>query len=161
MAELALAIVPLGITVTSGLVKYLKAFNDYDDDRTRLVRQAERFSSTFQSLEAALNRSQLSPELSASAPQASACLKDCQTALEELDILQQKIFATTTSIVAATSPARTKDKIKDGYKKLIYPLRKPDIESLEGALDRLSTTLNLALGMLHLQDYQISINYAS
>ncbi|KAF5710925.1 hypothetical protein FMUND_9276 [Fusarium mundagurra] len=152
MAELALAIVPLGITVTSGLAKYLKAFNDHDDDRTRLVRQAERFASTFQSLEAALNRSQLSPEFSASAPQASACLKDCQKALEELDILQQKIFATTTSIAAATSPARTKDKIKDGYKKLIYPLRKSDIESLEGALYTLSTTLDLALGMLHLDD---------
>ncbi|KAG5762623.1 hypothetical protein H9Q72_009287 [Fusarium xylarioides] len=152
MAELALGILSLGITVTSGLVKYLKAFNDHDDDRTRLVRQAERLSSTFQSLEAALNRSQLDPELSASASQASGCLKDCQKALEELDILQQKIFATTTSIVAATSPARTKDKIKDGYKKLIYPLRKSDIESLEGALNRLSATLNLALGKLHIDE---------
>ncbi|KAF5562478.1 hypothetical protein FPHYL_5672 [Fusarium phyllophilum] len=152
MAELALAIIPLGITVTSGLVKYLKAFNDHDDDRTRLLRQAERFASTFQSLEAALNRSQLDPGLSASASQASGCLKDCQKALEELDILQQKIFATTTSIVAATFPARTKDKIKDGYKKLIYPLRKSHIEILEGALDRLSTMLNLALEMLHIDE---------
>jgi hypothetical protein len=150
MAELALAIIPLGITVTSSLVKYLKAVNDHDDDRTRVARQAERLSSTFQSLEAALNRSQLDPELSASASQASGCLKDCQKALEELDILQQKIFATTISIGAATTPARTKDKIKDGYKKLIYPLRKSDIESLGGALDRLSTTLNLALEMLHM-----------
>ncbi|KAG5748407.1 hypothetical protein H9Q70_008908 [Fusarium xylarioides] len=152
MAELALGILLLGITVTSGLVKYLKAFNDHDDDRTRLVRQAERLSSTFQSLEAALNRSQLDPELSASASQASGCLKDCKKSLEELDILQQKIFATTTSVVAATSPARTKDKIKDGYKKLIYPLRKSDIEILEVALDRLSTTLNLALGKLHIDE---------
>nr|RBQ89685.1 hypothetical protein FVER53263_13665 [Fusarium verticillioides] len=156
MAELALAIVPLGITVTSGLVKYLKAFNDHDDDRTRVVRQAERLSSTFQSLEAALNRSQLDPELSASASQASGCLKYCQKALEELDILQQKTFATTTSIVAATSPARTKDKIKDGYRKLIYPLRKSDIESLGGALDRLSTTLSLALEMLHIDEESLT-----
>ncbi|KAF5597211.1 hypothetical protein FPANT_4157 [Fusarium pseudoanthophilum] len=156
MAEFALAIIPLGITVTSGLVKYLKAFNDHDDDRTRLVRQGERFSSTFQSLEAALNRSQLDPELSASVSQASGCLKDCQKALEELDILQQKIFVTTTSIVAGTSPVRTKDKIKDGYRKLIYPLQKSDIESLEGALDRLSTTLNLALEMLHIDEESLT-----
>ncbi|KAF5621516.1 uncharacterized protein FTJAE_11237 [Fusarium tjaetaba] len=156
MAELALAIIPLGITVTSGLVKYLKAFNDHDDDRTRLLRQAERFASTFQSLEAALNRSQLDPELSASVSQASGCLKDCQKALEELDILQQKIFPATTSMVAATCPARTKNKIKDGYKKLIYPLRKSDIESLGGALDRLSTTLGLALEMLHIDEESLT-----
>ncbi|KAJ0153357.1 Uncharacterized protein HZ326_4229 [Fusarium oxysporum f. sp. albedinis] len=61
MAELALAIIPLGVTVTSGLVKYLKTFNDHDDDRARLVRQAERFETTFQSLRAALDRPQLKP----------------------------------------------------------------------------------------------------
>ncbi|KAM5521824.1 hypothetical protein FOXYSP1_15715 [Fusarium oxysporum f. sp. phaseoli] len=150
MAELALAIIPLGITVTSGLVNYLKTFNDHDDDHARLVRQAERFKTTFQSLGAALDRSQLNPELSISASEASACLRECQKALEELDNLQQKTFATTTSTVATTPHARTKGKIKDGYKKLLYPLRKSDIEALEGALEKLSTTLSLALGILHL-----------
>ncbi|KAI3578858.1 hypothetical protein IWW34DRAFT_833075 [Fusarium oxysporum f. sp. albedinis] len=99
MAELALAIIPLGVTVTSGLVKYLKTFNDHDDDRARL-----------------------------------------------------KTFATITSTVATTPHARTKGKIKDGYKKLLYPLRKSDIEALEGALEKLSTTLSLALGILHLDE---------
>ncbi|KAG6978265.1 hypothetical protein FocnCong_v011919 [Fusarium oxysporum f. sp. conglutinans] len=150
MAELALAIIPLGITVTSGLVKYLKTFNDHDDDHARLVRQAEPFKTTFQSLGAALDRSQLNPELSISASEASACLRECQKALEELDNLQQKTFATTTSTVATTPHARTKGKIKDGYKKLLYPLRESDIEALEGALEKLSTTLSLALGILHL-----------
>ncbi|EXK82809.1 hypothetical protein FOQG_12924 [Fusarium oxysporum f. sp. raphani 54005] len=150
MAELALAIIPLGITVTSGLVKYLKTFNDHDDDRTRVVRQAERFESTFQSLEAALKRSQLNPELFISASEACASLGECQKALEELSTLQQKIFTTTTSAALTTPHARTKDKIKDGYKKFIYPLRKSDIETLEGALNKLSITLNIALGTLHL-----------
>ncbi|KAF5550398.1 hypothetical protein FNAPI_7733 [Fusarium napiforme] len=136
MAELALGILPLGIVVTSGLVKYLKSFSDHDDNRTRL----------------------LDPELSVSASQASDCLKDCQKGLEELEILQHNIFATTNSIIAATStsPARTKDKIKDGYKKLIYPLRKSDIENLGGALDRLSTTLSLALEMLHIDEESLT-----
>lgn len=148
MAELALAIIPLGVTVTSSLVKYLKTFNDHDDDRARLVRQAERFETTFQSLRAALDRPQLNPELSISASE--ACLRECQNALEELDNLQQKTFATITSTVATTPHAHTKGKIKDGYKKLLYPLPKSDIEALEGALEKLSTTLSLALGILHL-----------
>ncbi|ENH73345.1 hypothetical protein FOC1_g10008830 [Fusarium oxysporum f. sp. cubense race 1] len=107
MAELALAIVPLGITVTSGLIKYLKTFKGHDDDRARL----------------------LSPELFISASEACGSLGDCQKALEELDTLQENIFAPTTSAVATTPHARTKGKIKDGYKKLLYPLRK-DEESL-------------------------------
>ncbi|KAF5250251.1 hypothetical protein FANTH_4528 [Fusarium anthophilum] len=152
MAELALAIIPLGITVTSGLVKYLKAFSDHDDDRSRLVRQAERFASTFQSLGAVLKRPRLNPELSVSVSEASGCLRECQKTLEELDILQQKIFATTTSAVSTIPPARTKGKFKDGCKKLMYPLRKCDIETLEGALNKLSTTLTIALGMLHLDE---------
>ncbi|EWZ81644.1 hypothetical protein FOWG_14633 [Fusarium oxysporum f. sp. lycopersici MN25] len=156
MAELALAIIPLGVTVTSGLVKYLKTFNDHDDDRARLVRQAERFETTFQSLRAALDRPQLNPELSISASEASACLRECQKALEELDNLQQKTFATITSTVATTPHARTKGKIKDGYKKLLYPLRKSDIEALEGALEKLSTTLSLALGILHLDEESLT-----
>ncbi|KAH7195409.1 hypothetical protein DER44DRAFT_814122 [Fusarium oxysporum] len=151
MAELALAVIPLGITVTSGLVKYLKTFNDHDDDLARLVRQAERFESTFQSLEGVLKRSQLNPELSISSSEASVCLRECQKALEELDTLQQKIFATTTSAAATTPHVRTKNKIKGGCKKLMYPLRRSDIEALQGALNGLSTTLTLALGMLHLK----------
>ncbi|KAL9561922.1 hypothetical protein ACKAV7_013845 [Fusarium commune] len=157
MTELALAIIPVGITVTSGLVKYLKAFNDHDDDRARLVRQAERFASTFQSLEAVLKRSQLNRELSISASEACDCLRECQKALEELDTLQQKIFTTTTSAVATTPHGRTKDKIKDGCKKIIYPLRKSDIETLQEALNKLSTTLNIALGMLHLESNPASL----
>ncbi|KAL5586686.1 hypothetical protein FOBRF1_016556 [Fusarium oxysporum] len=152
MAELALAVIPLGITVTSGLVKYLKTFNDHDDDLARLVRQAERFESTFQSLEGVLKRSQLNPELSISSSEASVCLRECQKALEELDTLQQKIFATTTSAAATTPHVRTKNKIKGRCKKLMYPLRRSDIEALQGALNGLSTTLTLALGMLHLDE---------
>ncbi|WKT51394.1 Ankyrin repeat-containing domain superfamily [Fusarium oxysporum f. sp. vasinfectum] len=152
MAELALAIIPLGIKVTSGLVKYLKAFKDHDDDRARLARQAERFASTFQSLEAALKRSQLNQDLSVSASEGCECLRECQKALQELDTLQQKIFATITSSVSTTPHARTKDKVKEGCKKLLYPLRKSDIEALEGALNKLSTALSLALGMLHLDE---------
>ncbi|KAH7205554.1 hypothetical protein BKA60DRAFT_526124 [Fusarium oxysporum] len=151
MAELALAIIPLGIKVTSGLVKYLKAFKDHDDDRARLARQAERFASTFQSLEAALKRSQLNQHLSVSASEACECLRECEKALQELDTLQQKIFATITSSVSTTPHARTKDKVKEGCKRLLYSLRKSDIEALEGALNKLSTTLSLALGMLHLK----------
>ncbi|KAF5681840.1 hypothetical protein FDENT_7907 [Fusarium denticulatum] len=156
MAELALAIIPLGITVTSGLVKYLKYFSDHDEDRTRLARQAERFESTFQSLDAVLTRSQLTPELSVSASEASVCLRECQTALKELDTLQQKIFATTTSAVSTTPIAHKKAKFKDGCKKLIYPLRKSDIETLEEALNKLSTPLTLALGMLHLDEESLT-----
>ncbi|KAF5576007.1 hypothetical protein FPCIR_12853 [Fusarium pseudocircinatum] len=156
MAELALAIIPLGITVTSGLVKYLKAFSDHDEDRARLARQAERFESTFQSLDTVLKRSQLTPELSVSASEASVCLRECQTALKELETLQQKIFSTTTSAGSTTAHARTKDKIKDGCKKLIYPLRRPDIETLQEALDKLSTPLTLALGMLHLDEESLT-----
>ncbi|KAJ4038937.1 hypothetical protein NW761_010449 [Fusarium oxysporum] len=152
MAELALAIIPFGIKVTSGLVKYLKAFKDHDDDRARLARQAERFASTFQSLEAALKCSQLNKDLSVSASEACECLRECQKALQELDTLQQKIFATITSSVSTTPHARTKDKVKEGCKKLLYPLRKSDIEALERALNKLSTTLSLALGMLHLDE---------
>ncbi|KAI1014526.1 hypothetical protein LB504_012131 [Fusarium proliferatum] len=114
MAELALAIIPLGITVTSGLTKYLKAFNDHDDDRARLVRHAERFESTFQSLDAALKRSELDPGLSSSASEAHASLKECHKALKELEALQQKVFATTTSVASTAPHARKKDKIKGG-----------------------------------------------
>ncbi|KAF5575669.1 uncharacterized protein FSUBG_13874 [Fusarium subglutinans] len=156
MAELALAIIPLGITVTSGLVKYLKAFNDHDDDRTRLVRQAERFSSTFQSLEAVLKRSRSNPELSLSVSEASGCLGECQKALQELDTLQHKIFATAANAAPTTHHAHTKAKIKDGYKKLIYPLLKSDIGVLGEALNGLSTTLDLVLGILHLDEQSLT-----
>ncbi|KAF4457900.1 hypothetical protein F53441_253 [Fusarium austroafricanum] len=158
MAELALAIIPLGITVTSGLVKYLKNFNNHDDDRARLVLQAERFESTFHSLDAVLKRSQLNPVVSSSASEACVCLRECQQALNELDTLQQNIFSTATSAVATTPHARTKGKIKDGYKKLIYPLQKSDVEDLEGALNKLSTTLSLALGILHLDEEYLTRN---
>ncbi|RGP71253.1 hypothetical protein FLONG3_7203 [Fusarium longipes] len=158
MAELALAIVPLGITATSGLVKYLKSFKDHHDDHARLILQAERFRSIFQSLETVLKRSQLSPEVSSSVSEASACLQECQKALNELDTLQQNIFSSTTSAVATISQTRAKGKIKDGYKKLLYPLRKSDVENLEGALNKLSTTLGLALEMLHLDEEYLTRN---
>ncbi|RKL34083.1 hypothetical protein BFJ72_g9570 [Fusarium proliferatum] len=164
MAELALAIIPLGITVTSGLTKYLKAFNDHDDDRARLVRQAERFESTFQSLDAALKRSELDPGLSSSASEAHASLKECHKALKELEALQQKVFVTTTSVASTAPHARKKDKIKGGFitsvtSTAINELRQP-ISKIDLALPVLQTSVDSVIPHFDHRFDQISYQIA-
>ncbi|KAF4943455.1 hypothetical protein FSARC_14916 [Fusarium sarcochroum] len=97
MAELALAIIPMGMKVASGLVSYLNTFNDRNDALARLSRQAEALDNTFQLLDSTLKRGQLDSATSSSAENALKLLAKCEIGLKELRDLEQKLSSTTTS----------------------------------------------------------------
>ncbi|KAF4962052.1 hypothetical protein FSARC_9842 [Fusarium sarcochroum] len=144
MAELALAIIPLGIQACSGLVSYLTGLKDRDDALTRLTRQAESLEGTFRSLDSFLKRGQLEPETSQAAANALSCLKHCQDGLMDLRDFEQKLSS-------PVAPTKVQDKMKEGIRKLRYPLQQSQLEQLEKALDCLCTPLNLAVQNLQLE----------
>lgn len=144
MAELALAIIPIGLKTCSGLVSYLGGIKDRDDALARVARQVESLEGSFRLLDAFLKRSQLNPTISQVVDHALHCLRSCEDGLKELRELQQKLSS------PVTSDPKSKDKLKDGYRKLSYPLQQSQVKQLESTLDNLCTPLNLAIQNLQL-----------
>ncbi|KAF5603544.1 hypothetical protein FPCIR_1286 [Fusarium pseudocircinatum] len=145
MAELALAIIPLGLKTCSGLVSYLGGLKDQDNALARLKRLAESLQGSFHLLDSFLKSGQLDPSSTRAATQALRCLADCEHGLEELKAFGQKISATT-----APDPA-IKERVKGSYRRLSYPLRQAQLSQLENALDSICTPLNLAIQGLQLE----------
>lgn len=103
MAELALAIIPLGLKTCSGLVSYLGGIKDHDNALARLKRLAESLEGSFRLLNGFLKSGQLNPSTSLAATQALRCLASCENGLKDLKAFRQKTTATT----ATTAPDPT------------------------------------------------------
>ncbi|KAL4728317.1 hypothetical protein ACLX1H_005060 [Fusarium chlamydosporum] len=139
MAELALAIIPLGIKVCSGLVSYLNGIKDRSDALAGLTRRAESLEGNFRLLDSFLKRGQLEPSCHQAACQVIVCLKNCEVGLNELIEFEQS--------------QKAQNRLEHGLKKLCYPLRQAHLEQLEATLDRLAQPLSLAI-----QNLQLEIN---
>lgn len=144
MAELALAIIPLGLKTCSGLVSYLDGLKDHDNALVRLKRLAESLEGSFRLLNGFLKSGQLNPSTSQAVAQALRCLADCENGLKDLKAFGQKISATTASDLTV------KDTVKSSYRRLSYPLRQAQLSQLENALGSICTPLNLAIQGLQL-----------
>ncbi|KAF5694538.1 hypothetical protein FDENT_1150 [Fusarium denticulatum] len=147
MAELALAIIPLGLKTCSGLVSYLGGLKDQDNALARLKRLAESLEGSFRLLDSFLESGQLDLSTSRAATQALRCLADCEHGLKELKAFGQKISATT----ASDSDPAIKERVKGSYRRLSYPLRQAQLSQLENALNGICTPLNLAIQGLQLE----------
>ncbi|RBA10568.1 hypothetical protein FPRO05_05157 [Fusarium proliferatum] len=145
MAELALAIIPLGLKTCSGLVSYLDGLKDHDNALVRLKRLAESLEGSFRLLNGFLKSGQLNPSTSQAAAQALRCLADCENGLKDLKAFGQKISATTASDLTV------KDTVKSSYRRLSYPLRQAQLSQLENTLGSICTPLNLAIQGLQLE----------
>ncbi|KAF4989948.1 hypothetical protein FGRMN_8790 [Fusarium graminum] len=145
MAELALAIIPIGLKTCSGLLSYVGGVKDRDDAIARLARQIESLEGSFQLLDTFLKRGQLDPTTSPAAAQTLRCLKNCEDGLDELKEFEEKISSS-----IAPDP-KMKDKAKDYYRKLSYPLQQTQLRQLENTLDNLCTPLNVAIQNLQLE----------
>ncbi|PNP86408.1 hypothetical protein FNYG_00110 [Fusarium nygamai] len=145
MAELALAVIPLGLKTCSGLVSYLGGLKDHDDAIARLKHLAESLEGSFRLLDGFLKSGQLNPSTSQTVDQALRCLGNCEDGLKDLKAFGDKISATT------TPDPKLGDKVKGKYRKLAYPLRQAQLAQLENALETLCTPLNLAVQSLQLE----------
>lgn len=143
-AELALAIIPLGIKVCSGLSSYFGSLNDYRQDVSRLARQTQAMENIFRDLEVLLEQSQLDPQILASAVGARSLLEACKSGLQELQELEQKLS------LPIKPNAKVLGKTKARIAKFSYPLRKSQISKLQTALDTICIPLQLAIEKLHM-----------
>ncbi|KAF5986362.1 hypothetical protein FCOIX_1639 [Fusarium coicis] len=145
MAELALAIIPLGLKTCSGLVSHLGGLKDHDDAIARLKRLAESLEGSFRQLDGFLKSGQLSSSTSQAVAQTLRCMGNCEDGLKDLKAFGDKI-----SVTIAPDP-ELGDKVKGKYRKLAYPLRQAQLAQLENTLESLCTPLNLALQSLQLE----------
>ncbi|KAH7209861.1 hypothetical protein DER44DRAFT_809518 [Fusarium oxysporum] len=145
MAELALAIIPLGLKTCSGLMSYLGGLKDHDDAIARLKRLAESLEGSFRLLDGFLKSGQLDLSTSQAVAQALRCLANCENALKNL-----KEFGAKLSVSKMPDPT-AKDRVKGSYRKLTYPLRQDHLTQLENTLESLCTPLNLAVQSLQLE----------
>ncbi|KAJ4040599.1 hypothetical protein NW756_010981 [Fusarium oxysporum] len=145
MAELALAIIPLGLKTCSGLMSYLGGLKDHDDAIARLKRLAESLEGSFRLLDGFLKSGQLDLSTSQAVAQALRCLANCENALKNL-----KEFGAKLSVSKMPDPT-VKDRVKGSYCKLAYPLRQDQLTQLENTLESLCTPLNLAVQSLQLE----------
>ncbi|EXL79303.1 hypothetical protein FOPG_06816 [Fusarium oxysporum f. sp. conglutinans race 2 54008] len=145
MAELALAIIPLGLKTCSGLMSYLGGLKDHDDAIARLKRLAESLEGSFRLLDGFLKSGQLDLSTSQAVAQTLRCLANCENALKNL-----KEFGAKLSVSKMPDPT-VKDRVKGSYRKLAYPLRQDQLTQLENTLESLCTPLNLAVQSLQLE----------
>ncbi|ENH63884.1 hypothetical protein FOC1_g10008026 [Fusarium oxysporum f. sp. cubense race 1] len=129
MAELALAIIPLGLKTCSGLMSYLGGLKDHDDAIARLKRLAESLEGSFRLLDGFLKSGQLDLSTSQAVAQALRCLANCENALKNL-----KEFGAKLSVSKMPDPT-VKDRVKGSYRKLAYPLRQDQLTQLENTLE--------------------------
>ncbi|KAF5713642.1 hypothetical protein FGLOB1_3860 [Fusarium globosum] len=145
MAELALAVIPLGLQTCSGLVSYLGRLKDHDDAIARLKHLTESLEGSFHLLDGLLKSGQLNSSTSQAVAQALRCLGNCEDGLNDLKAFGDKISATT------TADPKLGDKVKGSYRRIIYPLRQAQLAQLENTLKTLCTPLNLAVQSLQLE----------
>ncbi|KAI1050890.1 hypothetical protein LB507_009385 [Fusarium sp. FIESC RH6] len=136
MAELALAIIPIGLKVCSGLVSYLSGLKDRDDTLARLTRQAESLEGCFQLLDVSLKQGHLDPTRYRAVSHIIVCLKNCEEGLINLKEFEQI--------------QKSQNRLEHSLQKLRFPLRKAHFEELESILDRLCEPLSLAIQNLQL-----------
>ncbi|PTD09906.1 hypothetical protein HYE67_006727 [Fusarium culmorum] len=137
MAELAFAIIPIGIKACSGLVSYLSGLKDRSDALNRLTRQAESLEGSFMVLDTFMKRGQLDPTRYESVSQIGVCLKNCKEGLKELMQFEQS--------------QKAQNRLEHGIQKLCFPLQKAHLERLESTLNRLCQPLTLAIQNLQLE----------
>ncbi|KAF5544761.1 hypothetical protein FMEXI_6400 [Fusarium mexicanum] len=145
MAELALAVIRLGLKTCSGLMSYLGGLKDHNDAIARLKRLAESLEGSFRLLDGFLKSGQLNPSTSQAVAQTLRCLDNCEDGLKDLKVFGDKISATT------TPDPKLGDRVKGSYRKLAYPLRQAQLKQLENTLESLCTPLNLAVQSLQLE----------
>jgi hypothetical protein len=136
MAELALAIIPIGLKACSALVSYLSGLKDRDDAIVRLTRQAESLEGCFRLLDASFKQGHLDPARYRTVPHIIVCLKNCEEGLNDLKEFEQT--------------QKTQNRLEQNLQKLRFPLRKAHLEELENTLDRLCQPLSLAIQNLQL-----------
>ncbi|CAG1983833.1 unnamed protein product [Fusarium graminearum] len=145
MAELALAIIPIGIKVCTGLVEYLRGLEDRSDALNRLTRQAESLEGSFLVLDTFMKRGQLDPTRYEAVTQIGICLKNCEEGLKELTQFEQS--------------QKAQNRLEHGIQKLCFPLRKAHLEQLETTLDYLCQPLSsLAIQNLQLRAKPTDVN---
>jgi hypothetical protein len=144
MAELALAIIPIGLKICSGLVSYLSGLKDHGDALTRVTRQAESLEGSFRLLDAFLKRGQLEPAYCEAASHIIVCLKSCEEGLEALTDFERS--------------QRAQNRFEHGIQKLCYPLRQAQLEQLESTLNSLCQPLSLAIQNLQLWAIRLKSN---
>ncbi|CAG2012688.1 unnamed protein product [Fusarium graminearum] len=137
MADLALAIIPIGIKVCTGLVDYLRGLENRSDALNRLTRQAESLEGSFLVLDTFMKRGQLDPTRYEAVTQIGICLKNCEEGLKELTQFEQS--------------QKAQNRLEHGIQKLCFPLRKAHLEQLETTLDYLCQPLSLAIQNLQLE----------
>ncbi|KAF5232645.1 hypothetical protein FAUST_8677 [Fusarium austroamericanum] len=137
MAELALAIIPIGIKVCTGFVNYLRELEDRGDTLNRLTRQAVSLEGSFLILDTFMKRGQLNPTRYEAVTQIGICLKNCEEGLQELTQFEQS--------------QKAQNRLEHGIQKLCFPLRKAHLEQLQTTLDRLCKPLSLAVQNLQLE----------
>ncbi|EMT72869.1 hypothetical protein FOC4_g10004358 [Fusarium odoratissimum] len=135
MADLALAIIPLGLKTCSGLVSYLSGLKDHDDAIARLKRLTESLEGSFRLLEGFLKSGQLNSSTSQAVAQALQCLTNCENALSNLKEFGDKLSA------SKMPDPSVKDRVKGSYRKLAYPLRQDQLTQLENTLENDVSTL--------------------
>ncbi|KLP21018.1 uncharacterized protein LW94_12597 [Fusarium fujikuroi] len=145
MAELALAVIPLGLKICSGLVSYLGGLKEHDDVMARLKRLAESLEGSFRLLDGFLKSGQLNTSTSQAVVQILRYLGNCKDGLNDLQAFGDKISATT------TPDPKLGDKVKGSYRKIVYPLRQAQIAQLENTMESLCTPLSLAVQSLQLE----------
>lgn len=136
MAELALAIIPIGLKVCSGLVSYLSGLKDRDDTLARLTRQAESLEGCFQLLDASLKQGHFNSTRYRAVSHIIVCLKNCEEGLKDLERFEQA--------------QKSQNRLEHSIQKIRFPLRKPQLDELENTLDRLCQPLSLAVQNLQL-----------
>ena len=136
MAELGLAIIPIGLKVCSGLVSYLSGLKDRDDALARLTRQAESLEGCFRLLDASFKQGHLDPARYRTVPHIIVCLKNCEEGLNDLKKFEQN--------------QKSQNRLEHSLQKLRFPLRKAHLEELQSILDRLCQPLSLAIQNLQL-----------
>ncbi|CAG7564403.1 unnamed protein product [Fusarium equiseti] len=137
MAELALAIIPIGLKTCSALLSYLSGLKDRDDALARLMRQAESLEGCFRLLDASFKQGHLDPARYRIVPHIIVCLKNCEEGLNDLKEFEQT--------------QKTQNRLEHSLQKLRFPLRKAHLEELESILDRLCQPLSLAIQNLQLE----------
>ena len=144
MAEFAAAgsavgVISLGLQVCSGLVKYFHAYKDYGKDAVTIIRRIESLSNLLEYLDSVLRHSSFDD--SHGARLVDDQILSCSEEINELERIQKKwtgrADTSSTSFVAKQT------------QRVLYPLRKADLEALGVTLGHLEGSLKLSLSILH------------
>ncbi|KAK8062129.1 hypothetical protein PG997_014226 [Apiospora hydei] len=148
VAGLAAGLVSLGIQVTGGLVSYLDAIRNREEDLALATQYAG-------SIQAAIHHISTSPSCAQASETASASIMASIDACEaQLKALGAFVGRLSSSQVRSST---LRHKMRTGSKKLLYAFYRPGIKELEDRLARAECTLQGAMQALGL-DVQYSMN---